>query len=254
MDDSWRYASISSKFDDLAFNDVALNSAFGNPDRQIRVGSRSCLLKFASPGDGDPVTFYVTTIDPVRTEFVIKRGDGEVKTNYHLDSVDNLSLGDQPICGYSVVTEEEASSGRQIGDTIVYFIVKDTSDENLVLESRLIIPTNSEEAMEAYFAEGNEAESSFSPSSIFNLVDLADQNPDPTSTDNGLNGRAAATVWLGDNRSLVLPSYSNDMIQFDANTEEFSFLEEPSSPRADSDGILFACRAKQQDKVNMGCA
>ncbi len=246
IDSFARQASTASSFADLAFTTTDLDETF--PD--LTLGATSCLLRFAGPGDNGPITFLATTAEaPTSTYYYVKRGEGEVRTDSG-EPITDARLGNQPICGYSVVTEESDNPLGAVGDTLVYFLVQGSGDTDPVKAQVLVIPTSSEESMTDYFTPGSSATRS---EILLDLVEAVDRS---TIFDNnaGQKSRAAATVWLGDNRSLIVPSYSTDMFQFDANSGSFSALEEPETARADSNGILFACKATQKDRENMGCA
>ncbi len=250
-----RYTSIFSNFDDLRFTDTPLSATVDSPE----LGQRGCLLKFDSPEA--PTVFYVTTMatdNGGKTYFAVKRGEGELKSNYDggAGGIARSNLGDQPICGYSVVTNTDAALGdREVGDTVVYFLAKESDGATPpVVSTRvrtLVIPTSSEDAMTDFFAETNVISTTADPTMFLNEIDDPDRNPSQLE---GQNARMAASVWLGDNRSLLLPSFNTDVYFFDANNNHINFLPPPTGvTRPESANILFASRATQADKDNLGC-
>ncbi len=207
---------------------------------------RGCILKFAGPNGGEQVEFYAANNGITGIVFLVRHG-GQVASN--LDTLGEISggtLGQQPICGYAVRTEAEdvgGEGGEEAGDTRVYFFA---TNFNQVFLIDLLIPTGSADRMGTFLDKGDSLEARVTPSGILSSITDADL----LYNDNE-GGRKASTVWMGDNRSLILISSSPNIAQYDANTNSISLLDDAQSTEKGT--LLFATRATQADKENLGC-
>ncbi len=230
-------ADSATAFVDTSFTD--LDSATGE------MSGRGCLLKFAGPDD-EPVVFYVGQKDSANDVAFSVRHGANIAVN---DDNAGSRLGGQPICGYAVRTED--SQGQKAGDTVVYFAVIPNTGSP-VYNKRLNIPTSSAERMADFFAN-NDADSTtvrtFDSDVLDEIVYGSLQYGD-----DGENARKVSTVWMGDNRSLMVVSDSRDIIQFDANAGSFELLNLDASLVERREAIVMTALATQADKRNLGCA
>ncbi len=206
---------------------------------------RGCLLKFAGPDD-QPVVFYVADRDVSDgPAFLVGQGTSVASRTEGLSA---FRIGQQPICGYAVRTEDSSSGEEKAGDTVVYFMAEMyTGTESHYI---LNVPTSSADAMQAFFDDQDALESG-----VFADSDFLDEIEDTglEYADDNERARKASTVWMGDNRSLMLVSQSKQVIQFDANTKSFETLELDEDVAEERGSMLMAVRATQVDIENLGC-
>ncbi len=246
LDLNLRTASLASDISETSFVQDALGVDLA--DYAEDMTGRGCLLKFAGPDD-EPVFFYVAGFKDESFGMLAKHGDSVVHTMDPDNRYPGYILGEQPICGYAVVTESD--SPEFIGDTHVYFFTGDASFSGASTNS-LWIPTASAERMAHFLSSPHSDPGILSVEE--HVTTLLDEIEDSDfQLGDGENGREASTVWMGDNRSLIVSSSGKAVAQFDANTDDFEFLDFDPDVVEQRGSVLMTLRATQADKDNLGC-
>ncbi len=193
----------------------------------------SCALRFPGPKDSGtgPVTVFVAYSEDNQGRDAITYAiswNGLAKQSAFTSGE---TMGQRPVCGHA---------RRSDGKTSVYFFYERERDATPWVRS-ILVNTDSIESM-------RDTLQNQSP-----LGGATDQRVLPVfhdKLDTDYDSRLAVTYWLGDHRSLILPSGSRESFVYNANTDSFS--RGPTIDEERGSG-LFITEATQVDRSNLRC-
>ncbi len=215
------------------------------------------LFAFKRPGDiaEEPENIFVYVYnseikEEVRT-FEQPRIVFKYKDTFNYGGLPNPihTIDFHPVCGYAINDEGRtlvycfySPTEERDGPASIFVFTLETQGSSQDLEAQSADPDNIDDPLELQIREGGLLAEEIVMDDVFSARELSFWGK-----------RAASTLWLGDHRSVIIPSDKSFTLVFNANDKSVTEFSQLQDGLEWGQNVLYATSATQQDFVNMGC-